>query len=160
MWKSPNGTIRNILNGTVFREPIVISNIPRIVPGESFRTYFLFFRRFHGIVETLIHLFAERRARLELRETLLSIVVLSCVVCWKTHFETRSRFSLERVERTALALAFSAMKMSCVMLPPGLPHKANIRRLRNWKKRKREEHGSPLLDAGSSPVGVSFASLG
>lgn len=34
MWKSPNGTIRNILNGTVFREPIVISNIPRIVPGE------------------------------------------------------------------------------------------------------------------------------
>lgn len=34
MWKSPNGTIRNILKGTVFREPIVISNIPRIVPGE------------------------------------------------------------------------------------------------------------------------------
>ena len=33
MWKSPNGTIRNILDGTVFREPIVISNIPRIVPG-------------------------------------------------------------------------------------------------------------------------------
>ena len=32
MWKSPNGTIRNILNGTVFREPIVISNIPRLVP--------------------------------------------------------------------------------------------------------------------------------
>ena len=35
MWKSPNGTIRNILNGTVFREPIVISNSPRIVPGAS-----------------------------------------------------------------------------------------------------------------------------
>ncbi|KDD76973.1 isocitrate/isopropylmalate dehydrogenase [Helicosporidium sp. ATCC 50920] len=33
MWKSPNGTIRNILNGTVFREPIVIENIPRVVPG-------------------------------------------------------------------------------------------------------------------------------
>eukprot|EP00887_Chlorella_sp_A99_P005276 scaffold1.g5276.t1 len=33
MWKSPNGTIRNILNGTVFREPIVIENIPRLVPG-------------------------------------------------------------------------------------------------------------------------------
>ncbi|KAL6773713.1 IDH3 [Auxenochlorella protothecoides x Auxenochlorella symbiontica] len=33
MWRSPNGTIRNILNGTVFREPIVIENIPRIVPG-------------------------------------------------------------------------------------------------------------------------------
>jgi isocitrate dehydrogenase len=32
MWKSPNGTIRNILNGTVFREPIIIKNIPRIVP--------------------------------------------------------------------------------------------------------------------------------
>jgi isocitrate dehydrogenase len=33
MWKSPNGTIRNVLNGTVFREPIMISNIPRYVPG-------------------------------------------------------------------------------------------------------------------------------
>ena len=33
MWKSPNGTIRNELNGTVFREPIVISNIPKLVPG-------------------------------------------------------------------------------------------------------------------------------
>jgi isocitrate dehydrogenase len=33
MWKSPNGTIRNELNGTVFREPIVIDNIPRHVPG-------------------------------------------------------------------------------------------------------------------------------
>ncbi|KAI9248618.1 isocitrate dehydrogenase [NADP] [Sporodiniella umbellata] len=33
MWKSPNGTIRNILNGTVFREPIVIKNLPKLVPG-------------------------------------------------------------------------------------------------------------------------------
>jgi isocitrate dehydrogenase len=33
MWKSPNGTIRNILGGTVFREPIVIKNVPRLVPG-------------------------------------------------------------------------------------------------------------------------------
>ncbi len=33
MWKSPNGTIRNILDGVVFREPIIISNIPRLVPG-------------------------------------------------------------------------------------------------------------------------------
>lgn len=33
MYKSPNGTIRNILNGTVFREPIVINNIPRLVPN-------------------------------------------------------------------------------------------------------------------------------
>ncbi|MEO8142113.1 MAG: NADP-dependent isocitrate dehydrogenase, partial [Sphingomicrobium sp.] len=33
MWKSPNGTIRNILGGVVFREPIVIDNIPRIIPG-------------------------------------------------------------------------------------------------------------------------------
>jgi len=33
MWKSPNGTIRNILGGTVFREPIMISNVPRLVPG-------------------------------------------------------------------------------------------------------------------------------
>ncbi|MCV6962271.1 isocitrate dehydrogenase [Mycobacterium intermedium] len=33
MWLSPNGTIRNILGGTIFREPIVISNVPRLVPG-------------------------------------------------------------------------------------------------------------------------------
>lgn len=33
MWLSPNGTIRNILGGVVFREPIIISNIPRLVPG-------------------------------------------------------------------------------------------------------------------------------
>ena len=33
MWKSPNGTIRNILDGTVFREPIVMKNIPRLVPN-------------------------------------------------------------------------------------------------------------------------------
>jgi len=32
MWKSPNGTIRNILDGTVFREPIIIKNIPRLIP--------------------------------------------------------------------------------------------------------------------------------
>ncbi|KAJ8325568.1 isocitrate dehydrogenase, NADP-dependent [Batrachochytrium dendrobatidis JEL423] len=32
MWKSPNGTIRNILGGTVFREPVLISNVPRIIP--------------------------------------------------------------------------------------------------------------------------------
>src|SRR3954449_7627850 len=33
MYRSPNGTIRNILGGVIFREPIVISNIPRLVPG-------------------------------------------------------------------------------------------------------------------------------
>ena len=33
MWKSPNGTIRNILGGTIFREPIVILNVPRLIPG-------------------------------------------------------------------------------------------------------------------------------
>jgi isocitrate dehydrogenase len=33
MWRSPNGTIRNILGGVIFREPIVIDNIPRLVPG-------------------------------------------------------------------------------------------------------------------------------
>src|SRR3954463_14797859 len=35
MWRSPNGTIRNILGGVIFREPIVISNIPRLVPGGN-----------------------------------------------------------------------------------------------------------------------------
>jgi len=33
MWRSPNGTIRNILDGTVFREPILLKNVPRLVPG-------------------------------------------------------------------------------------------------------------------------------
>src|ERR1700759_4811552 len=33
MWKSPNGTIRNILGGTIFREPIVCKNVPRLVPS-------------------------------------------------------------------------------------------------------------------------------
>src|SRR6185369_10266643 len=33
MWRSPNGTIRNILGGTIFREPIVIENVPRLIPG-------------------------------------------------------------------------------------------------------------------------------
>ena len=33
MWRSPNGTIRNILGGTVFREPIIMENVPRLVPG-------------------------------------------------------------------------------------------------------------------------------
>src|SRR6476469_9705005 len=33
MWRSPNGTIRNILGGVIFREPIIMSNVPRLVPG-------------------------------------------------------------------------------------------------------------------------------
>ncbi len=33
MWRSPNGTIRNIIGGTVFREPIIMKNVPRLVPG-------------------------------------------------------------------------------------------------------------------------------
>jgi isocitrate dehydrogenase len=36
MWKSPNGTIRNILDGTVFREPILMKNVPRLVPGWKY----------------------------------------------------------------------------------------------------------------------------
>ena len=35
MWKSPNGTIRNILGGVIFREPIICKNVPRLVPGWS-----------------------------------------------------------------------------------------------------------------------------
>src|ERR1700740_887700 len=33
MWRSPNGTIRNIIGGTIFREPIVCRNVPRLIPG-------------------------------------------------------------------------------------------------------------------------------
>ena len=32
MWRSPNGTIRNIVGGTIFREPIICKNVPRLVP--------------------------------------------------------------------------------------------------------------------------------
>src|SRR4051794_31248680 len=35
MWRSPNGTIRNILGGVVFREPIIMSNVPRLVPRRT-----------------------------------------------------------------------------------------------------------------------------
>src|SRR5438874_9933653 len=35
MWKSPNGTIRNILGGVIFREPIICKNVPRLVPGST-----------------------------------------------------------------------------------------------------------------------------
>ena len=35
MWRSPNGTIRNILGGTVFREPIICKNVPKLVPGKG-----------------------------------------------------------------------------------------------------------------------------
>src|SRR3546814_17579250 len=33
MWKPPNGTLRNIIGGTIFREPIICKNVPRLVPG-------------------------------------------------------------------------------------------------------------------------------
>ena len=36
MWKSPNGTIRNYLNGTVFREPILCKNIPKLIPAWEY----------------------------------------------------------------------------------------------------------------------------
>ena len=39
MWKSPNGTIRNILGGTVFREAIICKNIPKLVPGNCWLVY-------------------------------------------------------------------------------------------------------------------------
>ena len=41
MWKSPNGTIRNILDGTIFREPIICQNVPRIVAHLTPTRYFL-----------------------------------------------------------------------------------------------------------------------
>ena len=39
MWKSPNGTIRNILGGTIFREPIICKNIPKLVPSWTCLLY-------------------------------------------------------------------------------------------------------------------------
>ena len=39
MWKSPNGTIRNILGGVIFREPIICKNVPRLIPGWTCLLY-------------------------------------------------------------------------------------------------------------------------
>src|ERR1700750_2165058 len=39
MWRSPNGTIRNILGGVIFREPIIMSNVPRLRPGGAKAVY-------------------------------------------------------------------------------------------------------------------------
>jgi hypothetical protein len=50
MWKSPNGTIRNILGGTVFREPIVMQNVPRIVPGNPPLIHHPPYRTYHDII--------------------------------------------------------------------------------------------------------------
>ncbi len=49
MWLSPNGTIRNYLDGTVFREPIVIDNIPKLVPGN----YKIFYYNFNNKIKRL-----------------------------------------------------------------------------------------------------------
>ena len=46
MWLSPNGTIHNILGGTVFREPILCQNIPRLLPGWT--NSIIIGRRAHG----------------------------------------------------------------------------------------------------------------
>lgn len=43
MWKSPNGTIRNFLDGTVFREAIMTTNVPRLVPGLFLCLFCVFF---------------------------------------------------------------------------------------------------------------------
>ena len=70
MWLSPNGTIRNILGGTVFREPILCSNIPRLVPGWS--NPIIIGRHAHGDQYKAKDLVLDRPGNLELVFTGLS----------------------------------------------------------------------------------------
>lgn len=64
MWLSPNGTIRNILGGTVFREPILCKNIPRLVPG--WKHPIVIGRHAHGDQYKAIDLVIDRPGNLEL----------------------------------------------------------------------------------------------
>jgi isocitrate dehydrogenase len=59
MWKSPNGTIRNILDGTVFREPIVIKNIPRLVTTGQRQLSLVVM---HSAINT-VHRYSDQRKR-------------------------------------------------------------------------------------------------
>lgn len=64
MWLSPNGTIRNILGGTVFREPILCKNIPRLVPG--WKSPIVIGRHAHGDQYKAKDLVIDRPGNLEL----------------------------------------------------------------------------------------------
>ncbi|XP_028134645.1 isocitrate dehydrogenase [NADP], mitochondrial [Diabrotica virgifera virgifera] len=64
MWKSPNGTIRNILGGTVFREPILCKNIPRLVPGWT--QSMVIGRHAHGDQYKAVDIVVEKPGKLEL----------------------------------------------------------------------------------------------
>lgn len=64
MWLSPNGTIRNILGGTVFREPILCKNIPRLVPGWT--NPIVIGRHAHGDQYKAIDVVIDRPGKLEL----------------------------------------------------------------------------------------------
>lgn len=64
MWLSPNGTIRNILGGTVFREPILCNNIPRLVPGWT--SPIIIGRHAHGDQYKAKDLVIDRPGKLEL----------------------------------------------------------------------------------------------
>lgn len=64
MWLSPNGTIRNILGGTVFREPILCKNIPRLVPGWT--NPIIIGRHAHGDQYKAKDIIIDRPGKLEL----------------------------------------------------------------------------------------------
>lgn len=75
MWLSPNGTIRNILGGTVFREPILCKNIPRLVPGWT--NPIIIGRHAHGDQYKAKDLIIDRPGRLNLVFTGKEIVIHS-----------------------------------------------------------------------------------
>ena len=66
MWKSPNGTIRNILDGTVFRQPIICQNVPRLIELHQKSTKYLFHCRFCVIQLNIHRLLRGSRLRLGL----------------------------------------------------------------------------------------------
>eukprot|EP01111_Echinosteliopsis_oligospora_P012462 TRINITY_DN425_c0_g1_i1.p1 TRINITY_DN425_c0_g1~~TRINITY_DN425_c0_g1_i1.p1 ORF type:complete len:412 (+),score=127.76 TRINITY_DN425_c0_g1_i1:148-1383(+) len=67
MWKSPNGTIRNILGGTVFREPIICQNVPRLVPG--WKKSIVIGRHAHGDQYKATDLVIQGKGKLEMTFT-------------------------------------------------------------------------------------------
>lgn len=75
MWLSPNGTIRNILGGTVFREPILCKNIPRLVPGWT--NPIIIGRHAHGDQYKAIDVIIDQPGKLELVFTGLFIFLFN-----------------------------------------------------------------------------------
>lgn len=109
MWLSPNGTIRNILGGTVFREPILCKNIPRLVPGWT--NPIIIGRHAHGDQYKAIDVIIDQPGKLELVFTglfvfefgrIFYIPKIITIIITKSFqiFAQKQKRSLARVDRS------------------------------------------------------------